>query len=209
MLLRRADLTLAAALLGAVFAVDLLWALLEGSTGTLAYGLIDEPAHLATCAIALLAIGAAFGARPPLPFVAAALVASVAIDVDHLPGYLGSHLMTGHLPRPYTHSIGLVGVLLVLGAALRRPDQRQVALGAACGVSAHLLRDLATGPGVPLLWPFVGAAVTAPYAFYGVALLLGVGVVAITVRRRPAGRRRSRRRFAVRPLPNAGPQGGS
>ena len=195
--------------MGAILVLDLLWSLIEGSTGALAYGLVDEPAHLATCIVALLAIAAVAGTRPSIGFVGAALIASVAIDFDHLPGYLGSHFMTGSLARPYTHSLLTVAVLLALGIALKQRDRRQVALGVAFGVSAHLLRDLATGPGVSLLWPFSGIAVTIPYAVYAGALVWASAVVGITARRASAAPRPARRRLAAQPLPSAGPPGGS
>lgn len=199
---------MAAGLLAFVVAIDLLWGLTEGSTGRLAYGLLDEPAHLATCVLALLAAVALWGGRLPLRFVVAALVASVAIDLDHLPGYLGSHLLTGNLPRPYTHSIALVAILAVAGLALKRRAQRLVVLGLAFGVSAHLLRDLATGPGVPMLWPLRSEAIVVPYAAYAAALLAMAATVALSrLRDRPS--RRARRRFGARPLPSAGQPGGS
>ncbi len=192
-----------------VFAADLLWSLFEDSTGSLAYALVDEPAHLATCAIALLALAALTGSPLTRRFAVAALVASTAIDVDHLPHYLGSQLLMGSaLPRPYTHSLLLVALLLVLGWALRS-GRREVALGIAFGVAAHLLRDLATGPGVPFFWPFSRSAVSIPYAVYAATLLLATATVAVTARRRPARRGRTRRPLAARPLPNAGPPGGS
>lgn len=59
---------LAVALVGVVLLLDLLRSMLEGSTGSLSYGLVDEPAHLATCAVALLAlvaVRAAAARRPP------------------------------------------------------------------------------------------------------------------------------------------------
>jgi membrane-bound metal-dependent hydrolase YbcI (DUF457 family) len=172
LLLRRADLTLpATALVAAVLVLDLLWSLIEGSTGAIGYGLIDEPAHLATCVVALLAVLALSGAKPPLRFVGAALVSSVAIDLDHVPGYLGSHLLTGSMPRPYTHSLLLVAVLVTVAVMARRADRRQIWLGIAFGVGAHLLRDLATGPGVAFLWPFVVAPIKIPYVLYAGMLL--------------------------------------
>jgi membrane-bound metal-dependent hydrolase YbcI (DUF457 family) len=170
--LRRVDLTLrAAALVAAVLTLDLLWSLIEGSTGVITYGLIDEPAHLATCAIVLLAALSLTGTRLPSRFVAAALISSVAIDLDHLPGYLGTHLLTGSMPRPYTHSLLFVAVLVAVGALAKRDDRRQIWLGIAFGVGAHLLRDLATGPGVAFLWPFVVAPIKAPYALYAGTLI--------------------------------------
>jgi inner membrane protein len=206
-LLRRPDPKLTLALVAAVLALDALWALLVGSTGPVTYGFVDEPAHLATCAVLLLAVSAIAAGRPPMRFAGAALIATVAIDVDHLPGLLGSHLITGGLPRPYSHSIALVVVLIGLGVALRRVDRRLVMLGLAFGVSAHLIRDLATGPGVPLLWPLSDSVVTMPYAVYAAVLSVVPLAATLTARPRPAWRRRSR--LAARPLPSAGPQGGS
>src|SRR4051812_29623302 len=111
-----------------VVALDLLWGSLAGSTGSLAYGLVDEPAHLATCALAVLVVATATGVRPPGRLVLAALIASVAIDLDHVPGYLGSHLVGGDLPRPGTHGLLLVLALLGLSAALRAGPGRQMSL---------------------------------------------------------------------------------
>jgi hypothetical protein len=68
LLFRRTDVAVAA-LAGAVIALDLLWGLLVGPTGHLAYGLLDEPAHLATCAIALLALAASVASPLPRRFV--------------------------------------------------------------------------------------------------------------------------------------------
>jgi inner membrane protein len=198
---------LAIALVGAIVVLDLLWSLIEGSTGTVAYGIVDEPAHLATCLIVLLAVVALSGRRPPLPFVVAALVASVAIDVDHIPAYLGWNGLTGTLPRPYSHSLLVVLLLLGFGHASRR-TARQVSYGLAFGVAAHLFRDLATGPGVPFLWPLTDATFTLPYAVC--AALLALAALAA-----PARRGFDRRRAAlshpgrVRPVPSAYPPSGS
>jgi membrane-bound metal-dependent hydrolase YbcI (DUF457 family) len=189
LLSRRAEPTAAAVLVGAVVSIDLLWSLLEGSTGALAYGLVDEPAHLATCAIVLLCAVALSGRRPAAAFLAGALAASVLIDLDHLPGYLGSQALEGTLPRPYTHSAATVLVLAALGLAARRRDLRALGLGVALGVSAHLLRDLATGPGVSLLWPVSEVPIRMPYAVYAgalVTMILAVnarGVGALSARR--------------------------
>lgn len=165
-------MTLAGALAGAVVVLDLLWSQFVGSTGHLAYALVDEPAHLATCMVALLALAAFMPASPPRRFAAAALLASMAIDVDHIPGYLGSHLLNGGLPRPYGHSALLVVAVVGVGWASRRRDVREVSLGVAFGISTHLFRDLATGPGVPLFWPISGDVVTFPYAIFACGLAL-------------------------------------
>lgn len=173
------------ALAGAVLALDLLWSLVEGSTGHLAYGLVDEPAHLATCAVALLAL-LALGGQPPARFVVAALIASVAIDVDHIPGYLGWDWMTGSLARPYSHSLLFVAALAALGLLSRNRNLRLASLGLAFGLAMHLLRDLATGPGVPLAWPISGEIVSTPYALFASTLALMVGAAAMPPRRRLA-----------------------
>jgi membrane-bound metal-dependent hydrolase YbcI (DUF457 family) len=176
--LRRVDPRLTAPVLaGAVIFLDLCWSLLVGSTGPLAYGLIDEPCHLATCVVALLAAMAIAGLRPGRPFVVAALVSSVAIDIDHIPRYLGSQALSGTLPRPYTHSLLLVAALMAVAAAARRPESREVWLGAAFGVATHLFRDIATGPGIPLFWPASDKVVSAPYAVFAVSLVLAAGAV--------------------------------
>ena len=184
---------LALVLAGAVVAVDLLWSLVEGSTGSLAYGLIAAPAHLATCVVALLAVTALAGRSLPPRFVTAALIASVAIDVDHIPGYLGSHVLAGTLPRPYPHSLLLVLLLAALGGVSRRRGVREVSLGLAFGVSVHLFRDLATGPGVPLLWPLSDGVASLPYAYFA----LGLGLATLLALRGAPARRRSPARAGV------------
>lgn len=194
----------AVALVGAIVAVDLFWSLIEGSTGTIAYGTIDEPAHLATCLVVLLAV-VAVASRPSPAFVASALIASVAIDIDHIPAYLGWDGLTGTLPRPYSHSLLVVGLLLLAGWA-SRGRARQIWLGIAFGVGAHLLRDLATGPGVPLLWPLSSSATTYPYPIYVGALALAV---LATATRPGAARAVSLRRRAAPPLPSVYPPSGS
>jgi membrane-bound metal-dependent hydrolase YbcI (DUF457 family) len=175
--LRRLDLAaLAFSLVGFVFGLDLLWSLMADSTGSVFYGIVDEPAHLATCAVALLAVLAVVGPRLSWRFALAALVASCAIDLDHIPRYLGSDLLTGSLARPYTHSALLVIVLFAAGSLTRRHNARQVLLGIAFGVSAHLARDLATGPGISLLWPFADGSIKVPYAVYAAILVLAMSV---------------------------------
>jgi membrane-bound metal-dependent hydrolase YbcI (DUF457 family) len=178
LLLRRTQGTyLVPLLVGAVLGLDLIWALLEGSTGALGYGLVDEPAHLATCAVALLALTAALGRGLSSRFIVAALLASVLIDLDHIPGLLGSQLMSAGMPRPFTHTALLAFVLALAGWASQRPARRQLCLGAALGVSAHLLRDLATGSGVPLAWPLSDGIAHAPYEAFAITLVL-LGTIA-------------------------------
>jgi hypothetical protein len=115
-----------------------------------------------------------------------ALVASVLIDLDHIPGYLGSHILTGGTPRPYTHSLATVLVLVVV--AVCRPRWRGRELGAALGVLSHLWRDLAepSGTGVALFWPISDRAVTTPPALYlGSIALLALIALLRALRPRP------------------------
>lgn len=156
------------ALVGLVLALDLGWALSEAYDGSLAYGLVDEPAHLATCAVALIVLALCGRALAPT-FVAAALLASVAIDLDHAPQHLGFDFLTAGTSRPYFHC-GLVVVVALLAAAAL-PRWRLPLLGVAFGFAAHLARDLATGPGVPLALPFSDSSVRVPYLLYAGALV--------------------------------------
>lgn len=159
-------------LVGLILGLDLLWALVVGSTGNIAYGALDEPSHLITCVVGLLVLSAIWGRAPAVRFGAAALAASVAIDADHIPGYLGSDVLTGSSPRPYSHSAALVLLLLLAAGCSRRATIRQICLGLGFGVAMHLFRDLSTGPGVPLLWPVTDEPTRMPYAVYATILCL-------------------------------------
>jgi membrane-bound metal-dependent hydrolase YbcI (DUF457 family) len=150
-------------LTGMVLALDAAWALSGSGTGSLSYGLIDEPAHLATCAIALILL-ALCGRSPAPTFVAAALVASVAIDLDHAPQHLGFGFLTAGTARPYFHCA--LAVLVPLAGAIALPRWRPLLLGVAFGFAAHLARDLVTGPGVPLALPFSESSVRLSYVLY-------------------------------------------
>jgi inner membrane protein len=197
---RRLPIVLAAGIL----TVDLLWRLIVGGTGSIAYGLVDVPAHLATALLALFAIVAVRGRRLPSSFVTAALLAAVVIDIDHAPGYLGSHLLNASLPRPVTHSLFSVAILAAVGWRLRgRP--RLILFGAALGVAFHLVRDLVTGPGVPLVWPLSDGIARVPYVLYALAIA-GLAFAATSAERlRSWRRRRSSGLDARRPLPQPGP----
>ncbi len=121
-------------------------------------GPLDWSAHIATALILLANLPLSAGRT----FATAALVAAMAIDVDHVPAYLGTDILTEGTPRPYTHSLTTVMLSASAGALVsRRP--RMIALGIAFGVFAHLLRDIATGDGVALLWPLTEAAVRIPF----------------------------------------------
>jgi inner membrane protein len=156
-------------------------------------GPLDEVAHLGTAVIILWALGPRV-CRPALwPVV---LVATVAVDVDHIPDRLGAPWLTAGTPRPYTHSLLTILLVLLLASALRR--HRDVLLAVALGLSIHFFRDLAEpGHGVSLLWPVSDRAASLPHAAYGGViigcLLVGVG----RVRQRVLSP--SRRRALVQP----------
>ena len=138
--------------------------------------MVDEPAHLATALLLLIALIAVHESPPASGFVLGALVASVVIDLDHLPGYLGWDGLIGDLPRPFTHSLFTVGCLVGAGVVLHA-EHRAYALGAAFGVAAHLFRDSATGPGLPLFWPLSAGTVQVAYVVFVIGLATAVAVV--------------------------------
>jgi inner membrane protein len=193
----------AAGLVVFVFAVDLGWSLVSSGDSGFVYGILDLPLHFATAAVFLMAVIAWRRERLSPEFVVAALVASVALDLDHVPGYLGSDALSGGDPRPYSHSLATIVVLLLCAWALHGRGSA-LSLGAAFGVSAHLVRDLATGPGVPLVWPASSAAIAYPYLVFAAALVLAGGIAAAGEMRRPsssgAPRRRGSRTRMPRPM---------
>ncbi|WP_113684636.1 metal-dependent hydrolase [Blastococcus atacamensis] len=147
--------------------------LAAGPWPTVVEGLLDEPAHLLTAAVLLAAL--APGARAPV--VAGALTGSVLIDLDHVPLYLWNATPPGD-GRPVTHSLA-TALALVAVARLLRGRARGVLTGAGAGVLLHLVRDLASGPGVPLLWPVTATGAHVPYAVYAGVLAGATGVVVV------------------------------
>ena len=148
------------------------------------WGMLDEPAHAATALIALAALGIAFERR----IVIALLAGSVLIDADHIPRLLGSHFLTHGTPRPYTHS--LLTVVVVLGVALLlRAPARRLLLVAWAGLLIHFYRDFAEpgGPGISLLWPFSRHAYAFGYLWYGIPVGL-MAVIAVVRRARERSR---------------------
>ena len=135
-------------------------------------GLLDEPAHLATAALGLLVLACLVDV--PRRFYVAALIASVAIDLDHIPLYLG--LLGNGGQRPVTHSLCTVIVVAVAAVISRR--HRAVLAGVATGLVLHFARDIAEGPpGVRMLWPLQDTAWTASYWWF-----LGM-IIALTAAR--------------------------
>jgi hypothetical protein len=118
-----------------------------------AIALFDHPAHVAT---AILIGGPGRGTDPVY------LAGSLLPDVDHIPMALGSP--SAGDPRPKTHSI--------LGPLAVAPFSRRLA----GGMLAHLARDLALKPGVPLFAPVSDRAVRIPYPLYAAALIAAAGI---------------------------------
>jgi membrane-bound metal-dependent hydrolase YbcI (DUF457 family) len=125
-------------------------------------GLFDETAHLLTTLLLVWALFPGLDRSQLLPV----LIASCAIDLDHIPGEFGSTILTGSGLRPYTHSLATVVALLLVALAWRR--QRLVFLALMLGVMSHLWRDLAepAGSAVPLFWPVTDSGIHLAPVFY-------------------------------------------
>jgi hypothetical protein len=133
--------------------------------------MLDETAHIVTALLTHLGLG--------LPLTRSAVFGTLAgatlLDIDHVPQYLGWHVLASRTVRPVTHSLTTV---LVIGLAAQfsprhlRWPVRCVAIGAA----TQLARDLGTGP-VPLWWPVREQEVQVPYVVY--AGLLGLLAVVV------------------------------
>jgi inner membrane protein len=165
---------LPAGALAAVLLLDLLLATRSRPVPVVA--LLDEPAHLLTAWLVLAAFSARTTVARAWPWV---LAGAVLLDLDHVPLFLGLDVTATQSGRPVTHSLTTVAALLVAALVSRRG--RVALAGLAVGAATQLLRDLATGPGVPLLWPALSADVRLPYAAYLAVLV--VLVVAATARR--------------------------
>ncbi len=124
-------------------------------------GLSDETAHLLTTLFVFWAIGGVLWDRLLIP----ALIASVTIDLDHMPQYLGYRFLTEGTPRPYTHSLLTVASLLVVAVLWSR--RREMLIGVVLGLSIHFWRDMAEpGSGVALLWPCSDDSFSLPHLSY-------------------------------------------
>lgn len=127
----------------------------------LASGPLDEVAHLAFAAVGMLVLACL--ADLPRRFYVAASIASVAIDLDHIPLYLG--LLGDQAQRPVTHSLGTV--IIFAAAAFGSRRHRAVFAGIVIGLMLHFARDIAEGPpGVRMLWPLQQTARTASYWWF-------------------------------------------
>jgi hypothetical protein len=144
-------------------------------------GLIDEPAHLATALVVLGALTRFRGSPPEPTFGWTMLACSVLIDLDHLPTEFGVNTLTEGTPRPYTHALWTVIVLTLAWERVRSQARRTgrprpttgelMCAGAAWGVAAHFLRDLATAP-MSFWWPLSDMSVQVPYWWYVIALAI-------------------------------------
>jgi inner membrane protein len=140
-------------------------------------GPLDEIAHLTTTLIVLWALGRRVRAR----FLVPALVASVAIDADHVPRALGYDFFTQGTPRPYTHSLLSIAVVLILGWFWHA--RRDVLLGVALGLAIHFWRDMSeSGAGVSLAWPVSEHSFMLSHKGYLAAVALCAAVVAARCR---------------------------
>jgi inner membrane protein len=151
--------------------------------GVFRTGPVDEVAHLATAALGLLVIDCFVAA--PRRFYVAALLASVAIDLDHIPSYL----WTGpEVSRPVTHSLATVVVVAL--AAWLLPRHRAVLVGVCVGLVFHFARDITEGvPGVRLFWPLDQSAWTGNRVeFIAIVLTLLSVRLTWTAFARPRGR---------------------
>lgn len=149
-------------------------------------GLLDWPAHEATALVILGALTRVRRVPPDQRFGWTMLACAVLIDVDHLPAEFGTDILTNGTPRPYTHALWTVIVLTAAWAVVRlaairlgwrRPAPAELFLaGAAWGVSAHFVRDIATAP-MSFWWPVTTAAVEVPYWCYvlAFAVLIAIG----------------------------------
>ena len=144
--------------------------------GLLSTGPLDEVAHLATAALGLLVLECFIDA--PGRFYIAALVASVAIDLDHIPLYLG--LLGAQGGRPFTHSLATVAVFVTAAVVSRR--HRAVLAGTAIGLLLHFARDIVEGPpGVRMLWPLQETEWTGSYWWFPAMIIVFTSVRLVLV----------------------------
>jgi inner membrane protein len=165
LVLSPATLTIAALVLAAAD-----WAYSVVGDSFVPGGPLDETAHLMTTLLVLWALG------PRMKrFMVPALIASVAIDADHIPGQLGATWLTAGTPRPYTHSLLTIVIVLAIAGVWRA--RRNLMLGIAIGLALHFFRDLAEGDaGVSLLWPVSYHSFQYPHGLY-VAIMVVVVMI--------------------------------
>ena len=180
--------------------------------GRVAIALVDEPAHLSTALIVLLAVGGPGLLWRHRTFSISATAGAVLIDLDHIPLYAGVPGISMPGGRPYSHSLTTPVLLMLLACTL--PRAREVFIGLSCGTLLHFVRDVATGPGLPLFWPFDDGNQLLPYAVYFsvIAVLAGLATARLwptSERRRRLPRQRAWPARLSRPLRHATGRSGS
>jgi inner membrane protein len=134
-------------------------------------GPLDETAHLLTTLLVLWALGP----RACRRFLVPALIASLAIDLDHLPGRLGADWLTAGTQRPYSHSLLTSAVVVAIALFWRR--RRDLVLGIAIGLAIHFWRDMGEGGGgVSMLWPISYHSFQYPHGVYVAAMVVFVAI---------------------------------
>ncbi|MDX6254532.1 MAG: inner membrane protein [Frankiales bacterium] len=145
-------------------------------------GARDEPAHVATSVLVLLAVLGPDRMARHRTAVATACASSVLIDVDHLPLYVDFPVdIRVDKGRPFTHSLSTAAALGLLAAGVR--FRRRELAAASAGVGLHFVRDIATGPGLPLWWPWEQRGRRVPYAYYSRFLLVLAAVGSVRMHR--------------------------
>lgn len=169
---------------GAIVAAVMLVALVDlfawrGRPGVAGWGALDFAAHAATGFLFVAAVVR----KLTTGSVAAVVAASVLIDLDHLPAFLGSGVIQGTAPRPYPHSVAGLILVLLAARALRAPARTTVLIVSA--LALHFWRDMAEpdGPGLVLLWPLSHAVATVPYWLYAGTMLVLLSVALVRDRR--------------------------
>ena len=158
------------------------WASELAGSSTFPGGPLDEIAHALTALLVLWALGERASER----FAASALVASVMIDVDHVPALLGGRWLTAGTPRPYTHSLLTIAVVLLAARVSKR--RSDTLLGVAIGLAIHFWRDMAEpNSGVALLWPLSDRSFSLPHGTYVAAVVVVITIVAARCRLRRGG----------------------
>lgn len=116
--------------------------------------------HLVFGACAGLAAAAALSAPYPMTLAAAGALAALLPDVDHPQGTLRQRLVVvGHIGLFWLPHRGLTHTILALAlvaAAAWALVPGPLAMAVTAGYGSHLVADMLTPRGLPLLWPLSG-----------------------------------------------------
>ena len=94
--------------------------------------------------------------------------------------------MAGERPAGRSPTRSTTAAALVAGSRLARGRRRTALTGLAVGTLLHFVRDVGTGPGVPLLWPLTRRNVRIPYAAYLAPVAVAALARALTEHSAPA-----------------------